>query len=302
MIELHRVQPSQLYLSQPKYEQHIALFATKGFDSCAPLPVKQIGADLFFTDGHTRAFILWQQGVQTVRVYHDPDDLNWVAYLENVQNCRNNDIFSIADLKNRLVNSETYEKRWLQHCAAVQAALRDDPLAALQLAFIDDPDDKAAICNEVLRALPAWFGIPAAIADYTATVRDFPFLTAALYGKVVGFCAVKPHFGINAELYVMGIFKEFHRLGIGARLIGGIDTYCRERGIPHMSVKTLSSSHPDPHYARTRRFYERMGFQPFEELPLWGEANPCLYMLRPVETPGSCHPQRAGGKPATRGN
>ena len=50
-----------------------------------------------------------------------------------------------------------------------------------------------------------------------------------------------------------------------------------------MTVKTLSDRHPDPGYARTRRFYHKLGFVELEEFPeLWGRDNPCLYMLREV--------------------
>jgi len=56
-----------------------------------------------------------------------------------------------------------------------------------------------------------------------------------------------------------------------------------ERGIRFMTVKTLAASHPDPNYAKTRRFYEAIGFLPLEVLPtLWGCSNPCLLMLKPV--------------------
>lgn len=34
----------------------------------------------------------------------------------------------------------------------------------------------------------------------------------------------------------------------------------------------------------TRKFYEKCGFVPFDEfLTLWGDDNPCLYMLKEVE-------------------
>ena len=48
-----------------------------------------------------------------------------------------------------------------------------------------------------------------------------------------------------------------------------------------LQVKTLSESHPDAGYAKTRAFYRAMGFHPLEEFKtLWGEANPCLLMVK----------------------
>lgn len=50
-----------------------------------------------------------------------------------------------------------------------------------------------------------------------------------------------------------------------------------------LTVKTLAPSHPDPHYAATRSFYEAMNFLPIELFPtLWGPANPCLLMARVI--------------------
>ncbi len=49
----------------------------------------------------------------------------------------------------------------------------------------------------------------------------------------------------------------------------------------YLTVKTLSSTHPDPDYAETRAFYAAMGFVPLMELPdLWDPGNPCLVMLK----------------------
>ena len=45
-------------------------------------------------------------------------------------------------------------------------------------------------------------------------------------------------------------------------------------------MKSLTTSNDDPNYARTRLFYEAIGFLPIEEFPtLWGPENPCLLML-----------------------
>lgn len=59
------------------------------------------------------------------------------------------------------------------------------------------------------------------------------------------------------------------------------EDHLRAAGVGFLQVKTLSPTHPDPFYARTRQFYQSMGFQPLEEFPtLWGEANPCLLMIK----------------------
>ena len=52
------------------------------------------------------------------------------------------------------------------------------------------------------------------------------------------------------------------------------------QGARFLTVKSLTTSNDDPNYARTRLFYEAIGFLPIEEFPtLRGPENPCLLML-----------------------
>lgn len=44
--------------------------------------------------------------------------------------------------------------------------------------------------------------------------------------------------------------------------------------------ETLGPSHPDPGYAKTRLFYEAMGFAPLEETHDLRPGNPCLIMIK----------------------
>lgn len=63
---------------------------------------------------------------------------------------------------------------------------------------------------------------------------------------------------------------------------GGTRGCVRARGAKLLQVKTLGPSKEDPNYARTRHFYEKMGFlpPPLVETELWGEGTPCLIMVK----------------------
>jgi len=139
----------------------------------------------------------------------------------------------------------------------------------------------AQVCESVLRALPDWFGIEAAVIHYIESVQALPTWVAYHDGAPIGFLAVKQHFPWAAELYVMGVLPEHHRLGAGRSLVAAAETALREKGVEYLQVKTLSASHPDPNYAKTRAFYTAMGFRPLEELTtLWGIENPCMLMVK----------------------
>jgi ribosomal protein S18 acetylase RimI-like enzyme len=144
-------------------------------------------------------------------------------------------------------------------------------------------DRRGTICREVLESLPEWFGIPASVENYVATADELPMLACfGPAGEVVG-VSVKTCTAFAAEVYVMGVKRAWHRRGIGRGLIEAAVELAISQGVRFLTVKTLSASKDDPNYARTRLFYEALGFLPIEEFPtIWGPENPCLLMLRPL--------------------
>lgn len=96
-----------------------------------------------------------------------------------------------------------------------------------------------------------------------------------------GFLALKVHTEAAAEIYVMGVRPEYHHRGVGTALLDAAEAFLRGREVGYLQVKTLGTSHPSEHDAATRRFYSARGFRPLEELTsIWGEANPCLIMVK----------------------
>ncbi len=140
--------------------------------------------------------------------------------------------------------------------------------------------DEVGACERILRSLPDWFGIEQAIVDYVRDIGSMETWVAALDGDVVGFATVHRHNPFSAEIQVMAVVAEHHGGGLGRRLVEHAEAVLRTASVEFLQVKTLAPSHPDEHYARTRRFYERLGFRPLEENRLWGEANPCLVMVK----------------------
>ena len=149
---------------------------------------------------------------------------------------------------------------------------------------IIEANEKSKICNDILRTLPNWFGVEASIIDYVGQVKQMPFFAAFDCGKPIGFVAIKIHNSYTAEVCVMGVIKEYHRHGVGKRLIGCCDEYCRNNGIEFLTVKTLDESRESKSYEKTRLFYKSVGFKPLEIFPLfWDENNPCLFMAKKIE-------------------
>ena len=73
----------------------------------------------------------------------------------------------------------------------------------------------------------------------------------------------------------MAVLPESHRQGAGRALLAAAEAYLSATAVEFLQVKTLGPSDPSEEYARTRAFYEAMGFVPLEELlDLWESGNP----------------------------
>ena len=142
-------------------------------------------------------------------------------------------------------------------------------------------DEKSKICNDILRALPNWFGVESSIVDYVEQVRTMPFYAAFDKADSIGFLAVKVHNSFTAEVCVMGVLEEYHRQEIGRTLVTLCEKFCKENKMEFLTVKTLDEPGDSESYDKTRQFYFSMGFKPLEVFPLyWDEDNPCLLMAK----------------------
>ncbi|MBE3040717.1 MAG: GNAT family N-acetyltransferase [Chloroflexi bacterium] len=140
---------------------------------------------------------------------------------------------------------------------------------------------QSSVCVPILRTLPDWFGIEEAILDYEREIEHLPTFLAKADGSVLGFLSLKQHNPFSAEIHVMAVHPSAQRGGIGRALVVAAEVHARGLGVEYMQVKTLGSSRPEDGYARTRAFYEALGFRPLEEFKqIWDENNPCLVMVK----------------------
>ncbi|MDR0783858.1 MAG: GNAT family N-acetyltransferase [Propionibacteriaceae bacterium] len=139
------------------------------------------------------------------------------------------------------------------------------------------------IAATILADLPEWFGLPEANAEYVeAAGRMTTYLAHDDDGAPIGILLLNQHFPQTVEIHLMAVLRDHHRCGVGQALVAAAETEAVAAGVRLFEVKTLAASHPDPGYAKTRRFYEALGFLPVEVTDLWGDANPCLIMIKPL--------------------
>lgn len=151
----------------------------------------------------------------------------------------------------------------------------------------DMKPEEIAVCEAILRSLPDWFGIESSIVDYVRDLGVMETLVAEEDGNAVGFLTLKYHNPQAEEIHVMGVRGEHHGNGLGRALVREAESRLAARGREFVQVKTLGPSHPDKGYAGTRAFYLRMGYVPLEEHKLWGDANPCLVLVKHLACGGA---------------
>jgi len=160
----------------------------------------------------------------------------------------------------------------------------EGPVDALQIARL--ASGPASACEAVLRALPDWFGDEESLVAYVERVPALPTVVALEGERVVGFASLERHFASAAEVHCLGVVPEAHGRGIGHALVGAAEAWLADWRVRFLQVKTLGPSVHDPNYARTRRFYRSVGFDPLaERTTLWDDW-PCLLLVKRVEFDG----------------
>lgn len=146
---------------------------------------------------------------------------------------------------------------------------------------LHDSREKSAAAVEILEQLPGWFENEQARGKYAADCENQAVFCARKDGKAAGFLAAKRLSDRAAEIAVMGVAPHMHREGIGRALFWRCAAWCWQNGIGYLQVKTLGESNPDAGYAKTRAFYQKMGFAPLECFDeIWGEEKPCQILVR----------------------
>ncbi len=123
-MRIGKIQPSQLFISSEELSQVLKMFKEVGLLSMEPVPIKRLGTEIVFVDGHTRALAAYLHGLGEIRVYWEHEELDWDAYAICVEWCKRDGIHPIADMKDRIVSPQDYEALWLRRCERMQQGLR----------------------------------------------------------------------------------------------------------------------------------------------------------------------------------
>lgn len=141
-------------------------------------------------------------------------------------------------------------------------------------------NEKRAIARTVLEDLTEWFEVEESREGFIRDCAEWTFLAAKENDRIMGFLCLKETGNATVELAVMGVMKEYHRNGVGRKLVEKAKEAAKADGYEFMQVKTVKMGMYED-YDRTNLFYRSCGFKELEVLPtLWDEANPCqIYVM-----------------------
>ena len=114
-VNIKNLHPTQLYLSEKKLKAIQNLYQSTETFNMAPISVLSFGDYLLITDGHHRAYQALLLGQDTISAEFDRDGGDELYHLY-AQACEKRKIYSLLDLKNRILPQDEYEAKWYNWC------------------------------------------------------------------------------------------------------------------------------------------------------------------------------------------
>ena len=121
-VNIRDLHPTQLYLSEKKLQEIQMLYQSVEKQSINPISVLAFGDRLLITDGHHRAYQALLTGQDTISAEWDKDGGDELYHLY-AQACEERKIYSILDLKNRILTQDEYEAKWYNWCDGFNQAV-----------------------------------------------------------------------------------------------------------------------------------------------------------------------------------
>lgn len=109
LFDISNLSLSQIYLSKKKIECVTAWFTTS-LINFQPVCVRDFlsNGNLHITDGHTRTYVAWLNGIKQIPVIYDnceivSCELGQIQYENDIEWCKRFDLHNISSLSNRIL-------------------------------------------------------------------------------------------------------------------------------------------------------------------------------------------------------
>ena len=122
-VNIRDLHPTQLYLSEKKLLDIQMLYQSEELINVDSISVLAFGDCLLITDGHHRAYQALLLGQDTISAEWDRDGGDELYHLY-AQVCEKRKIYSVLDLKNRILSQDEYEAKWYNWCDGFNQAAK----------------------------------------------------------------------------------------------------------------------------------------------------------------------------------
>lgn len=118
-ISIEKLIPNNFYLNEDKVKSVRQAYANNNQDKLPPVTVGVIGEEYSLIDGHSRAFVAFENGEEDIlaKVYpieEIPGSTKLYIYIHS--KAKELNLTSIGKLENRILDSKEHELLWIQYC------------------------------------------------------------------------------------------------------------------------------------------------------------------------------------------
>lgn len=272
-LKLIDLQPSQFYISEKKLHDVEAWLDPKNLAGFEPIPVKILDGMPVMTDGHTRAAAALRAGLTVAPLAADEDDLDWDMYRACVKSCKERNIFSPADLLQRIIPENEYQEKWDRWCDRMQAEVRRSRITVKPYTEHELPD--VLDFERRLRKEEDFWGWEIDeqyIKSVSASFQDHSFDNAISFlayvnGTVTGridAVLLPSYFDGSMKAYLdwICVIKSYRHQGIAQSLLAELKQYLKGRGVTTLIALTASNE-------EAQRFYRSIPDSEMKDTGIW---------------------------------
>lgn len=136
------------------------------------------------------------------------------------------------------------------------------------------------LCRLITADLPEYFGLKEANENYFEGIKNRINFAASLQSIYIGLISIDFPYPNNANIYWLGILKDYQRQGIGKKLMEAAINFAFKKGAQTITVETLAPLEDDQNYLKTYKFYEAIDFMPLFDLKPENYEWNMVYMIK----------------------
>ena len=110
---------------------------------------------------------------------------------------------------------------------------------------VTDAKKREEACRALIKSLPDWFGLPRVNIQYIKEAGNYKAIGYKCDDDIVGMIVIKSDYDEDQtqdvfNIHWMGIDPDYHRQGIGKKLVAALCAKAREAGVETVTVETLN--------------------------------------------------------------